>query len=67
VTRWIAEFRQNPTGAGVSAAETLEYPGGEKLPYGTFGAGTRGKLRWLPTDQLFVPEEYQRSLIASHA
>jgi hypothetical protein len=41
----------------VSAAETLAFSGGEKLPRATYvpistDPGTRGKLRWLPVEQL---------------
>jgi hypothetical protein len=57
----------------VSAAETLEFSSGTNVPpafqgaaYAPIGPGTRGKLRWLPVERLFVPEEYQRALIARH-
>jgi hypothetical protein len=33
----------------------------------TIGQKERGKLCWIPTKQLFVPEEYQRNLIEDHA
>jgi hypothetical protein len=43
----------------VSAAENLEYPSGRKPPlsfegnaYAPISANTRGKLRWLPVEQL---------------
>jgi hypothetical protein len=45
--------------AGVSDAETLEYQSGTKVPpafegaaYAPISANTRGKLRWLPVEQL---------------